>query len=188
MDSETKQNLLRVTRNLIDNKGIEAVSMREVGRCAGLSRTASYRHFKSKLSLLAEIVVEDFDILSSIILKLENTSTHPKQFLSKVLNSYHEFAMENPEHYQLMFNTRWDTEQFPEIETIALLVFMKIAGYVDKALKASDSTGHTSKEATAILYAFIHGLVELHLVGHKESSKGLDNPGLLIDKFIDSIF
>ena len=51
-----------------------------------------------------------------------------------------------------------------------------------------DSTDHTAKEATAILYAFIHGLVELHLVGHKEIAKGLDNPGLLIDKFIDSIF
>ena len=188
MDNETKQNLLRVTRNLIDGKGIEAVSMREVGRCAGLSRTASYRHFKNKQSLLAEIVVEDFGLLSSKMLELENTPTHPKQFLVKVLNTYHRFAMENPEHYQLMFNTRWDTEKFPEIETTALLVFLKTTEYVDKALKVMDSTGHTPKEATAILYAFIHGLVELHLVGHKEIAKGLDNPGLLIDKFIDSIF
>lgn len=188
MDNETKQNLLKVTRNLIDSKGIEAVSMREVGRSAGLSRTASYRHFKSKQSLLAEIVVEDFDILSSRILELEKTPTQPKQFLVRVLNSYHNFAMENPEHYQLMFNTKWDTGKFPEIEAIALLVFQKTAEYVDKALKASDSTFYTSKEATAILYAFIHGLVELNLVGHKEIAKGLDNPGLLVDKFIDSIF
>ena len=189
MNNETtKQNLLRVTRNLIDNSGIEAVSMREVGRRADLSRTASYRHFKSKQSLLAEIVVEDFHILSSMMLELENIPTQPKQFLVKVLNSYHRFAMENPEHYQLMFNTKWDTEKFPEIETVALLVFQKTTEYVDKALKASDSTFHTSTEATAILYAFIHGLVELNLVGHKEIAKGLDNPGLLIAKFIDSIF
>ncbi len=188
MDNETKQTLLKVTRDLIDSKGIEAVSMREVGRCAGLSRTASYRHFNNKLSLLSAIVVEDFDILSSLILELENTPTPPKQFLVKVLNLYHRFAMENPEHYQLMFNTRWDIEKFPEIETIALLVFLKIAEYVDEALKASGSTRHTAKEATAILYAFIHGLVELHLVGHTEIAKGLDNPGLLIDGFVDLIF
>ena len=73
MDNETKQNLLRVTRNLIDNKGIEAVSMREVGRFAGLSRTAAYRHFKNKQSLLAEIVTEDFNILISTMLELEKT-------------------------------------------------------------------------------------------------------------------
>ncbi len=188
MDSETKQNLLRVTRNLIDSKGVEAVSMRVVGRNAGLSRTASYRHFKNKLFLLSEIVVEDFAILSSIILELEKKPTHPKLFLVKLLNSYHGFAMENPEHYQLMFNTKWDPEKFPEIENIAFLVFQKTAGYVADALKVSDSTFHTPKEATAILYAFIHGLVELHLVGHKEIAKGLDNPVLLIDKFIDSIF
>ncbi len=188
MDNKTKQNLLRVTRELIDSKGIEAVSMREVGRCAGLSRTASYRHFKNKLSLLAGIVEEDFYILSSLMLELENKPTHPKQFLVQLLNTYHKFAMENPEHYQLMFNTMWDKEEFPEIETIALLVFLKTKKYVDNALEVSDSTCHTPKETTAILYAFIHGLVELHLVGHKENTKGLDNPGLLIDKFINSIF
>lgn len=188
MDNETKQNLLRVTRELIDSKGIEAVSMREVGRCAGLSRTASYRHFKNKQSLLAEIVVEDFYILSSMILELENTPIPPKQFLVKLLNSYHGFAMANSEHYHLMFNIIWDKEKFPEIETIAFKFFLKTKEYVDSALKASDSTCHTPKEATAILYAFIHGLVELHLVGHKETTKGLDNPGLLIDKFINLIF
>ena len=188
MNSVTKQNLLRVTRNLIDNKGIEAVSMREVGRLAELSRTAAYRHFKNKQSLLAEIVTVDFNVLISLILELEKTPTQPKKFLVKVLNAYYSFAMENPEHYQLMFNTKWDTEQFPEIASIALSVFQKTEEYVNNALKSVGSSMLASKETTAILYAFIHGIVELNLVGHKESSKGLDNPGLLIEGFINSMF
>jgi AcrR family transcriptional regulator len=188
MNNVTKQNLLKVTRNLIDSRGVEAISMRVVGRNAGLSRTASYRHFKNKQSLLAAIVVEDFENFSSAILELENKPTHPKQFLAKLLKSYHSFAMENPEHYQLMFNTKWDNEKFPEIETIAFQVFKKTEEYVKNAIKVSDSAFHSTKEATAILYSFIHGLVELNLIGHKEISKGLNNPGLLIDKFVDSIF
>ncbi len=188
MENETKQKILRVTRELIDTKGVDAVSMRVVGRDAGLSRSASYRHFKNKQSLLAEIVVEDFHILTSIILELEKSESHPRQFLVALLKSYHKFGMDNPEHYQLMFNTNWDKDKFPEIEKIALLVFMKIRDYVENVLKECDSKSHTPKETTAILYAFIHGLVELHLVGHREVTKGLDNPVLLIDKFIDSVF
>lgn len=188
MDNETKRNLLRVTRNLIDNKGIEAVSMREVGRLAGLSRTAAYRHFKNKQSLLSEIVSENFNVLISVMLELENTPTQPKQFLVKVLNAYHGFAMENPEHYQLMFNTKWDPEQFPEIAAVAFSVFQKTEKYVNNALKSVGSSTLASKETTAILYAFIHGVVELNLAGHKESTKGLDNPGLLIERFVDSMF
>ncbi|MCP3926974.1 MAG: TetR/AcrR family transcriptional regulator [Desulfobacterales bacterium] len=188
MNNETKQNLLKVTREIIDKHGVEAVSMREVGRCAGLSRSASYRHFKNKQSLLAEIVVEDFHILASMILELESSHLPPKLFLVKFLNTYHGFAMENPEHYNLMLNVMWDKEEYPEIEAIAFQFFFKTREYVDNALSASDSPSHTSKEATAILYAFIHGLVELHLVGHKEISKGFDDHGLLIDKFIDLIF
>jgi AcrR family transcriptional regulator len=188
MDSATKQNLLKVTRNLIDTMGVGAISMRVVGRNSGLSRTASYRHFKNKQSLLAAIVVEDFEMLSSTFLELQNKSIHPKQLLAKLLKSYHDFAMKNPEHYQLMFNTEWNKEKFPEIATIAFSVFQKTEEYVNNALKASDSKLHATKEATAILYSFIHGLVELNLIGHRENSKGLGNPKLLIDRFIDSVF
>jgi uncharacterized membrane protein len=76
----------------------------------------------------------------------------------------------------------------PEIATNALLVFQKTEEYVKEALRLADSCISASKERTAILYTFIHGIVELNLVGHKESSKGLDNPGVLIEKIIKSMF
>lgn len=188
MDNATRNNLLETTRKLIDNRGVDAISMRVVGRNSGLSRTASYRHFKNKKSLLAAIVVEDFEMLLTELLELQNEPIHPKKNLAKLLKSYHEFATQYPEHYQLMFDTKWDKEEFPEVATIAFSVFQQTEKYVDNALKANGSKLQEAKEATAILYSFIHGLVELNLNGHRERSKGLDNPKLLIDIFIDSVF
>ncbi len=40
------------------------------------------------------------------------------------------------------------------------------------------------KEFSAIMYAFIHGLVGLHLAGHSEEEKGLDNAEILIENFV----
>jgi hypothetical protein len=45
------------------------------------------------------------------------------------------------------------------------------------------STGKPSEELTAIVYAFIHGLVGLNFTGHYESEKGLDAPYNLIHLF-----
>ena len=188
MSSETKQTLLRITREMIDSKGVEVVSMRKIGRRAGLSRTALYRHFKNKEALLAAIVTENFEILLMNMVELENNPTDSRQFLVKMLNEYYQFGMGNTEHYQLMFNITWDTETFPELRNVAHAVYKKTAEYVAKALEQGNPSQHTTKEATAIIYAFIHGLVELHMAGHTEEEKGLDDPGLLIDRMIDAVF
>ncbi len=188
MTSETKLTLLRTTRELIDTRGVGAVSMRRIGRRAELSRTAIYRHFKNKESLLAAIVVENFDTLLMNMTKLETIPGDSKDFLVIMLNGYYQFAMENSEYYHLMFNTRWDNEIFPEIKDAAYAVYQRTAESVANALRQSNPTNHRSKEVTAIIYAFIHGLVELHLAGHTETEKGLNNPKLLIERMIDAIF
>ena len=188
MSSETKPTLLRITRELIDGRGLGSVSMRRLGRHAELSRTAIYRHFKNKESLLAAIVVENFETLLMNMTKLETIPADSKEFLVNMLNGYYQFAMENSEHYHLMFNTQWDNETFPEIKEAAYVVYQRTSEYVATALRQSNPTNHTSKEATAIIYAFIHGLVELHLAGHTETEKGLNNPNILIERMIDAIF
>jgi len=187
MNKETRQSLLRVTNDLIDSQGVEAVSMREVGRLAGLSRSALYRHFENKESLLATIVVEDFTLLGEKIYKLEGTVKDSKGLLIEIFISYYDFAMENPGHYQLMFNTKWDQEKYPEIQQAAYSVFQKVALFVSGALSNKEPNIKEVIKKTAIQYAFIHGLVELHLIGHREMSKGLDDARVLIHHMVESI-
>jgi AcrR family transcriptional regulator len=187
MTGETRNILLNVTRTLIDNEGIDALSMRTVGKLAGLSRTALYRHFTNKESVLAAIVIENFTILGKIIFKLEANARNPRQLLFDLFVAYHDFGINNPDHYQLMFNTRWDEKKYPEIRKEAFSTFEKVAYLVSKALQYKLSNPEILIEKTALLYAFIHGLVELHLAGHDEVSKGLNDIKVLINLMLDSI-
>ncbi|MCP4137738.1 MAG: TetR/AcrR family transcriptional regulator [bacterium] len=187
MNSETKQLLLNVTRGLVDTSGVEAVSMREVGKLAGLSRTALYRHFENKESLLATIVVENFIVLKEEINKLEGTVKNSRELLIEIFVTYYDFGLENPGHYQLMFNTKWDDTRFPGIHHAAYSVFQKVSFFVSEAASGLITDPKILIEKTAILYAFIHGLVELHLIGHTEISKGLDDAKLLIHHMVESI-
>ena len=187
MHSKTKDILLKVSRDLIDNDGLEAISMRTVGKVAGLSRSALYRHFDNKESLLAAIVIENFLILGGKINTLEDTAENPKDLLNKGLLLYYDFAIENPDHYQLMFNTRWDDSKYPEIRRAAFNVFETVSVYVSKAITMKLLSQELLIKKTAILYAFIHGLVELHLAGHNEGAKGLDDAKQLINHMVDTI-
>src|SRR5262252_4702602 len=40
---------------LIERKGIDALTLREIGKQLGVSRTAPYKHFKDKAALLSAI-------------------------------------------------------------------------------------------------------------------------------------
>jgi hypothetical protein len=52
--------LVREAARTIRTDGVEAVTLRDVGRRLGVSRTALYRHFADKAALLAAVAREGF--------------------------------------------------------------------------------------------------------------------------------
>lgn len=187
MGNDTKQILLKATRDLIDKNGIAEISMRTVGRAAHLSRGALYRHFENKESLLAAIVIENFHIMEEKFAELEEKIKNPRQLLFEFSIQYYNFGINNPDHYQLMFNTRWDESKYPDVRQAAIGVFNKFAYFVSIALKSQQLHQKILLEKTALLYACIHGIVELHLAGHNKVEKGLNDIAPLINHALESI-
>ncbi|HEX6345255.1 TetR/AcrR family transcriptional regulator [Umezawaea sp.] len=54
----TRRALLDAAGALLDKGGTDAVTLREVGADAGVSRSAPYRHFADKESLLVAVATE----------------------------------------------------------------------------------------------------------------------------------
>ncbi|GIP26995.1 TetR family transcriptional regulator [Paenibacillus sp. J23TS9] len=183
-NSDTKQKLIQVTREMIDQQGIDAINMRDLGKKINLSRGALYRHFKNKDDLLATIATENFVLLNRNIQLLSDKIYEPRPLLYAILLAYYDFGINNQEHYQLMFRKQWDKEMYPELVTSAFFMFTS----VEKCLEKAGNIRKSSNQSTAMMYAFIHGLVELNISEHSESEKGLDSPIQLIDSFLDLIF
>ena len=55
MASDTRDTLVAVAAQLLDEGGPEAVTLREVGHRAGVSHNAPYKHFADKEALLAAV-------------------------------------------------------------------------------------------------------------------------------------
>jgi AcrR family transcriptional regulator len=91
-------------RDLFVQKGIEAVTMREIAKRIGYSATSIYLHFADKRALLRAICEADFAAMASnikAILEIQDAT----QRLIAISNSYAKFALKYPNHYQLMYMT-----------------------------------------------------------------------------------
>jgi AcrR family transcriptional regulator len=92
-----KQELLERALQAIEERGVEALSLRDLAQESGVSKTAPYRHFKDKRQLLVEAAAEGFSLLAD---RLESCGTD----LKPVMRAYVEFARSRPGLYRLMFS------------------------------------------------------------------------------------
>ena len=91
-----RQQIVDIIRNIISSKGIEYVTISEIAKRIGTTKTAIYRHFKSKrdiLSLLIDNIEETLmDVLDKAIV-----SGDPVQNLKNVLLAHLTYARERRE-------------------------------------------------------------------------------------------
>jgi len=99
-----RASIIDAARTLFVERGIEAVSMREIAKKINYSATTLYHHFADKDALLQAVCDEDFLKLASRmreLMQLPNLIERIQAFGK----SYAIFALRHPSHYRLMFMT-----------------------------------------------------------------------------------
>src|SRR5437762_9411798 len=98
----TRRALLDAAADLLDEGGPDAVTLREVGARAGVSRGAPYGHFADKESLLTAVATESLDRLADEISSLRGT---PPDRLRGALTALVALGRRQPHRYRQMFGT-----------------------------------------------------------------------------------
>lgn len=165
---KTRVAILDAARELFVERGVDAVTMREIARRVGFSPTAIYLHFKDKDALIHELCDTDFLTLAQE-LRAIGAIADPIERLRVLGLGYVKFAVEHPNHYRLMFMTpqvNLDTEDStiepgnPEQDAYAHLRGMVVeahaAGRFRADLTDSDLVAQT-------LWAGLHGVCSLEI-------------------------
>jgi AcrR family transcriptional regulator len=96
--------LIEAALALIGKGGTGSFTLREIGRRAGVSHGALYRHFATKDALLAELAAEGFrGLLASIQEAADEAGSDALARFKQTSIGYVRFALEHPAHFRVMF-------------------------------------------------------------------------------------
>ncbi len=148
--------LIKEARALLDEGGPSAVTLREAARRAGVSATATYRHFRDKDALLASVAAEGFREFAS---RLEASVAGGRPF-AEMGRAYVTFAIELPGLFRLMFSPLMNhRDAHPELAGASERAFAAL----QSAAKGGEITPAVGEGAAITAWSLAHGLAHLML-------------------------
>jgi AcrR family transcriptional regulator len=158
--------LLESARAIMENQGLESLSLRAVARGAGVSHAAPYRHFPNHEALLAELATEGFNELRAELASSSSSPGHESDRIANIGAAYMRFVARKPALASLMFGPQLpNRDNFPQLGEAADAISSEIgAALHDHALGVA-------------VWAAIHGLAMLilrNVVDLGQRKAGLD--------------
>jgi len=156
----TRRALLDGAGALLDVGGPEAVTLREVGARAGVSRSAPYRHFADKQSLLTAVATEAWGAVGDSLQALaSDPDTAPVSSLRRALMLLIAVGRSRPHLYRLMFTApTGDPTAAVRAAGRAQDLFLRL---VARVVGDDDAWRYAG-----LLLTSVHGITGLELSGH----------------------
>jgi AcrR family transcriptional regulator len=170
---ELRQATIDTAIQIVAERGIEALTLREVSQRIGVSRMAPYRHFENKSALLAAVAEEGFAMMYRYLQQtLTESPPEPLPRLQKLGIAYISFATSQPTHYRLMFGSlAVDRSIYPELHSTAAKNYNLLLQSVRECQEAGSICNDNPQEIAQMLWSLTHGLSMLIIDGQ------LDNKG-----------
>ncbi len=151
--------LIETGLHLIEEKGVRAFTLREIGSLAGVSRSAAYRHFADKADLLAAISEAGFKDFGDALDKARRaTAGSFSARLEAMALAYVRFAYKHRAHYEVMFGDATT----PEGEYSAR-AFRILEETIREGQEAGEIRTGDSVQLARMLWSLVHGISTLRL-------------------------
>lgn len=145
--SPRARQIVTAARELLDEEGLEALSMRRLAERLGIRAPSLYKHFHSKESLEATLISEGFREQGLIFEAALERSNEP---LTSMAAAYRRYAQLNPGLYRLMYDRSVNRALLqPGSEESAVIPVVQAAG--------------GDRDLARAAFAFAHGMTVLEL-------------------------
>jgi AcrR family transcriptional regulator len=180
----TRDRLLEAATRLLDEGGPAAVTLREVGRLAGVSHNAPYKHFASKQDLLAAIAARELCRMSGDQSSLDLPGPGDSiGRLRQMMHSYIRWATRHPARFKLTFGPWADGPA--ELADAAAAARATLATAVQAAQQAGTLPQEDRERVATLILAAAHGAADLAISGHlSRTGKGHASAEDLVDDLL----
>jgi AcrR family transcriptional regulator len=181
---EQGRRILEAASELLSKEGASALSVRRIAAAAGCSTMGLYSRFGGKDGVVDELYAEGFERLVEGM-KGNVPTDDPVTDLRRAAVCYRESAMANATHYMVMFGGAVPGfVPSDENHELAHAAFTSLVAKVARCTDAGLFVGSPDQIAE-LLWASIHGLVMLELVGVNPLES---DPTERFDRALDVLF
>ncbi len=160
---DLKESCIAEAKSIIEEQGVEKLSLREVARRLGVSHQAPYKHFPSRDHILAEILSRAY-VDFARYLEARPRSSDPDTDLGTMGVAYLQYAREHPLQYRLMFGTPLPTPaEHPGMLADARYAFSLLRQGIHRLHEAIGAVGASDRNEYDALFVLsvLHGLTSL---------------------------
>ncbi|UVW33774.1 TetR/AcrR family transcriptional regulator [SAR92 clade bacterium H455] len=165
---DLRQALLLSAKQLIAEAGIENLSLRRLAERAGVSRTAPYHHFSDKNDLLCAIAAQGFRRRhQAAAAEFDDAATTMLEKFHAYINGYMQFAVDNPEEYELMFGRSiWKQQNSTEeLRDVAYPCFQHQVDMMRCWQDCGVISGDNPLRTAQVIWGALHGIAKLFIDG-----------------------
>lgn len=168
--------ILAQVKDVVLTHGVHAVSLRGLATALGVSHTAPRHHFGSLEGVFTAFAAEGARLLEATISEAINAGG---DFL-EVGVAYARFALENPAHFEVMFQPELITQDDPEYVAARTAAF----SHLTKGVSLEERGGNQDAEADLVAaWSLMHGVATLYLGGNLRQfvGEGAEAQRLVLD-------
>jgi len=181
---ELKSLILRAAKKLFVEKGIEQTTIRKIANEIQYSVGTVYVYYKEKNDILYDLHKQGFKQLGGEMKVLFNVAD-PMERLKALGRVYLQFAVENPDMYDLMFSMKapmdfleaMNKEEWNEGKG----TFDVLRATVNQCLQEGHFKGHQLEPLSFAIWGTVHGMVALQ-ISHRNKAVNLEQPEEILMK------
>jgi AcrR family transcriptional regulator len=176
---DLRQSLIECACDKLREDSADHLSLRALARQAGVSQTAPYRHFETKNALFAAVATYGLSLMTDHLQEArdaylaharegvnEGASENAEEIIEGAVVAvglaYVEWALANPEKYQLFFDsTLVDYGAHEDLHEAGCDCFEVLLELIRDGIRQGIFLNQAAEELAATLWASVHGLASL---------------------------
>ena len=167
MTSPQKDKILASACELYLSDGLEGFSMRKLAKTVGVTAPALYRHYPSKERLLIAVIGEAYRMFAQYIYRAL-AAPSPAARLDRAAHEYLDFAIENPEMYEMLYISPHHLgldDYPPEVAEVAAATGQFWQDRIRECIEAGIFREGDPDALSLTMWAHAHGLITIYLRG-----------------------
>lgn len=187
--------LLDATVQVIETDGIDALSMRELAKIAGVSSAAPFRHFANRSALLAAVAEEAMERLEhSIQQALDELATqNPLEQFRGIGLGFLNWVIANPTHFQVISTRALIDFAGSTLQQRNDAIRQQMTVLLEDAKRQGLIQTEDIQKAMISARALVYGLARMYIDGqfpswHLNKEQALEECVGLLDFYLETLF